>query len=132
MDMGFEEDNTIIRSMKPSHVNFGKSKIKEGHIEILNRFGYIDWVQLGGDELVPSSREEEVVVFWCLLKAGLRFRLHKTVVAVLKQFNIYVHQLTPNVIVHLGIFIWAIRSEGIKFDTKAFCEAFSHIHELHF
>jgi hypothetical protein len=31
--MDFEEDNTIIRPTKPSHVDFGKSKIKEGHIE---------------------------------------------------------------------------------------------------
>jgi hypothetical protein len=38
--MGFEDDNTIIRPMKPSHVDFEKSKIKEGHIEVLNRFGY--------------------------------------------------------------------------------------------
>jgi hypothetical protein len=48
--MDFEEDNTIIRPTKPSHVDFGKSKIKEGHIEVLNHFGYIDnidWVRLG-------------------------------------------------------------------------------------
>jgi hypothetical protein len=29
------EENTIIRPMKPSHVDFGKSKIKGGHIEYL-------------------------------------------------------------------------------------------------
>jgi hypothetical protein len=81
---------------------------------------------------VPSPREDEVVVFQCFLKAGLRFPLHKTIVAVLKRFNIYLHQLTPNAIVCLGIFIWVVRSQGIKLDTGAFYEAFSHIHELHF
>jgi hypothetical protein len=83
-------------------VDFGKSKIKEGHIEVLNCFGYIDnieWVRLGADELVPIPREDEVVMFRCFLKAGLRFPLHKTVVAVLKRFNVYLHQLTPNAIV---------------------------------
>jgi hypothetical protein len=38
--------------MKPSYVDFGKSKIKGGHIEVLNHFGCIDnvdWVRLGGD-----------------------------------------------------------------------------------
>jgi hypothetical protein len=50
--MNFEEDNTVIRPTKPSHVDFGKSKIQEGHIEVLNRFGYIHWVWLGDDELV--------------------------------------------------------------------------------
>jgi hypothetical protein len=41
-DIYIEEDNTTIHPMKPSHVNFDKSKIKGGHIEVLNRFGYID------------------------------------------------------------------------------------------
>jgi hypothetical protein len=66
MGIDFEEDNTILRLTKPTHVDFEKSKIKEGHIEIINRFDYIDnidWVRLGGDELVPSSRDNEVVVF---------------------------------------------------------------------
>lgn len=40
-DIDIEEDNTIIHPTKPSHVDFGKSKIKEGHIEVLNQFGYI-------------------------------------------------------------------------------------------
>jgi hypothetical protein len=80
-------------------VDFDKSKVIEGHIEVLNWFGYIDnveWVWLGGHELVPSPRGNKVVVFRCFLKAGLRSPLHKTVVTVLKRFNIYLHQLTPN------------------------------------
>jgi hypothetical protein len=42
-----EEDITIIYSTKPSHMDFGKSKIKGGDIEVFNWFGYIDninWV----------------------------------------------------------------------------------------
>jgi hypothetical protein len=62
-DIYIEEDNTIIHPTKSSHVDFGKSKTKEGHIEVLNRFGYIDWVRLGGDDLLPKSKEYEVVVF---------------------------------------------------------------------
>jgi hypothetical protein len=58
--------------------------------------------------------------------------LHKIVVAVLKRFNIYLHQLTPNDIVHLGIFIWVVQSQGVEPDAEAFCEASSQIHELHF
>jgi hypothetical protein len=47
-DIDIEEDNTIIRTTKPSHVEFGKSKIK-GHVEVLTRFDYVDnveWVWL--------------------------------------------------------------------------------------
>jgi hypothetical protein len=44
---------------------------------------------------VPKPKEEEFVVFQSFLKAGLRFPLHKMVVAVFIRFNIYLHQLTP-------------------------------------
>jgi hypothetical protein len=75
-----EEDNIIIRPTKPSDVDFGKSKIKGGHIEVLNRFEYIDnvdWVWLGGDDLVLNPKEDKVVMFQRFLKAGLRFPLRK-------------------------------------------------------
>jgi hypothetical protein len=69
---------------------------------------------------VPNPRQDEVVVFQSFLKAGLRFPLHKTIVVALKRFNIYLHQLTPNTIVRLEIFIWAIRSQGVELVAKAF------------
>jgi hypothetical protein len=34
-DIDIEEDSIIIQPTKPSHMDFGKSKIK-GHIEVLN------------------------------------------------------------------------------------------------
>jgi hypothetical protein len=89
-------------------------------------------LRLGGDELVLNPREDEVVMFRSFLKVGLRFPLHETVVVILKRFNIYLHWLTPNAIVPLGIFIWAVRSQGVKFDAKAFCKAFSQVQDLQF
>jgi hypothetical protein len=41
-DIDIEEDNSIIRPTKPSHVDYRKSKIKGRHIEVLTRFDYID------------------------------------------------------------------------------------------
>jgi hypothetical protein len=41
-NIDIEEDNTIIRPTKPSHVDFSKSKTKEVRIDVLNRFSYID------------------------------------------------------------------------------------------
>jgi hypothetical protein len=41
-DIDIEEDNTIICPTKPSHIDFGKSEIKGGHIEVLTKFYYID------------------------------------------------------------------------------------------
>jgi hypothetical protein len=49
-DINIEEDNTIICSTKSSHMDFRKSKIKGGHIEVLTKFDYIDnveWVWTG-------------------------------------------------------------------------------------
>jgi hypothetical protein len=47
---------------------------------------------------------------------------------VLKNFEIYLHQLTPNAIVRLNVFIWALRSQGLSPDAEAFCR----VHELHY
>jgi hypothetical protein len=61
---------------------------------------------------VSKSKEDKVVVFRISLKVGLRFPLHKVIVVVLKRFNIYIylHQLTPDVIVRIRVFIWVVRS----------------------
>jgi hypothetical protein len=47
---------------------------------------------------------------------------------VLKNFEIYLHQLTPNAIVRLSVYIWALRSQGMSPNAKAFCR----VHELHY
>ena len=63
--LDIEEDSTTIRPTKPSHVNFGKSKIK-GHIDVLNRFGYsdnVDWVRLGGDDYCRSQERTKLLCF---------------------------------------------------------------------
>ena len=46
----------------------------------------------------------------------------------LKNFEIYLHQLTPNAIVRLSIYIWALQSQGMNLDAEAFCR----VHELHY
>jgi hypothetical protein len=55
------------------------------------------------------------------MKDGLRFPLHKMLVEVLKTFEIYLHQLTPEALIKVGVFIWAMRSQGLKPDAKCFC-----------
>jgi hypothetical protein len=47
---------------------------------------------------------------------------------VLDNYEIYLHQLTPNAIVRLSIFIWALRSRGMDPNVKAFCR----VHELYY
>jgi hypothetical protein len=47
---------------------------------------------------------------------------------VLKRFEIYLHQLTPNAIVRLSIYIWALWSQGKSANDEGFCR----VHELHY
>jgi hypothetical protein len=47
-------------------------------------------------------------------------------VEVLKTFEIYLHQLTPEALIKVGVFIWAMKSRGLEPDAKCFY----NIHEL--
>lgn len=98
-------------------MDFGKSIIKGGHIQVLTNNQYIsnaDLVRLGGENTTPMPREDDVVIFQSFRKVGLWFLLLKMVVGVLKRFNIYLHHLTPNAIMRLMVFIWAVQSHGIE------------------
>jgi hypothetical protein len=79
-----------------------------------------------GDSTAPAPEENEVVVYQSFLKAGLRFPLSKFVVEVLKIFPIFLHQITPEAIIRMGMFIWAVRSQGLEPSAKCFC----NMHEL--
>ena len=58
--------------------------------------------------MVLEPKDDEVVVFKSFFKAGLRFPLYEMIGEVLKKFEIYLHQLTPNAIVRLSVCIWAL------------------------
>jgi hypothetical protein len=82
---------------------------------IMKKLGYFGeaeskLVRFVGEVVVPEPKEDEVVVFKSFFRAGLRFPLHEMIGEVLKNFKIYLHQLTPNAIVRLSVYIWALRS----------------------
>jgi hypothetical protein len=62
-------------------------------------------VRAGKDNNVPAPEENEVVIFRSFFKAGLRFPLSRFVVEVLKTFQIFLHQLTPEAILSMGVFV---------------------------
>jgi hypothetical protein len=67
---------------------------------------------VAGEKTVPTPRDDEVVIFRSFLKAGLRFPISRFVVEVLilKIYQVYLHQLTPEAIIRMGIFVWAVKS----------------------
>jgi hypothetical protein len=83
-------------------------------------------VRSGGENTLPLPKIDEVAIYRSFLKAWLRFPLHKMLVEVLKIFKIYLHQLTPEVLVKVGILILAVKSQGLEPDANCFC----NIHEL--
>jgi hypothetical protein len=124
-DAESENEGAEDRPRRPSHVVFGKSAIKQGQIDAMRGryFRDISIVRAGGENNVPLPEADEVVVYRSFMKAGLQFPLDKMLVEVLKTFEIYLHELTPEAIIKMGIYIWAMRSQGL---AKCFC----NMHEL--
>src|SRR5688572_3523368 len=117
------------RPWRPSHSVFGKSSIKQSQLDTMRGRYFRDMSIVranDGEKTVPTPEENEVVIFRSFLKAGLRFPLSSFVVEVLKTFEVYLHQLTPESIIRMGIFVWAVRSQGLEPNAKSFC----NIHEL--
>jgi hypothetical protein len=117
------------RPWRPSHAVFGKSTIKQSHLDNMRGRYFRDMSLVradNGDKTTPTPEENEVVIFRSFFKAGLRFPLSSFVVEVLKIFQIFLHQITPEAIIRMGIFVWAVRSQGLEPNAKSFCS----MHEL--
>jgi hypothetical protein len=115
-----EEDNNILSPSKPNHIEFGKSTVSEEDLVMMKKLGYFGedeskLIRFAGEEVIPEPKEDEVVVFKSFFRTwrtGLQFPLYDIIGEVFKRFEIYLHQLTPNAIVRLSVYIWALRSNG--------------------
>jgi hypothetical protein len=96
------------RPWRPSHTVLGKSTIKQSHLDNM-RGRYFQDISIvradNGDRTSPIPEEIEVVIFRSFFKAVLRFPLNRFVVEVLKIYQIYLHHLTPEAIIRMGIFV---------------------------
>jgi hypothetical protein len=132
-DSDNEDDDDILSPSKPSHIEFGKSTVKAKDLVLVKKLGYFgkhddELVRFAGEEVIPEPRNDEVVVFKSFFRAGLRFPLYEMIGEVLKKFEIYLHQLTPNAIVRLSVYIWALQSQGKSANAEGCCR----VHELHY
>jgi hypothetical protein len=124
------EDYSILIPTRPSHLDFEKSIVSEDDMPMMMKLGYFGEVEsklvrFAREETTPVSKVDEVVVFKSFFRAGLRFPLNEMIRQVLNFFEIYLHQLTPNAIVRLNVFIWALRSQGMSPDAKRSTECMS-------
>jgi hypothetical protein len=128
-----EEDYSILIPSKPSHLDFEKSTVSEADEPMMMKLGYFGeakkkLIRFAGEETTPTPKDDEIVVFKSFFRAGLWFPLNEMIEEVLDNYEIYLHQLTPNANVRLSIFIWALRSQGMDPNAEAFCR----VHELHY
>jgi hypothetical protein len=117
------------RPWRPSHSVFGKSSIKQSRLDNMRGRYFRDMSTVRADDVertVPTPEDNEVVIFRSFFKAGLRFPLNRFVVEVLEIYQVYLHQLTPEAIIRMRIFVWAVKSQGLEQNAKSFC----NIHEL--
>jgi hypothetical protein len=120
----FEEDDNGVWSSIPSHMGFRKSTIKKRHIKVMKKQDYIDTtnlIRLGEEDTILQPQRNEIVAFRSFFNVGLWFPLHKIVVEVLKKYDMYLHELTPNMIMWLGVFIWEVQSQGVEQNAESFC-----------
>jgi hypothetical protein len=127
-DVESGDEDSEDRLWRPSHTIFGKSTIKQSHLDNMRGRYFRDMsiMRVGGDNTAPAPEENEVVIFRSFFKAGLWFPLSKFVVEVLKIYQIFLHQITPEAIMRMGIFVWAVRSQGLEPSVNFFCS----MHEL--
>jgi hypothetical protein len=107
-----EDYNTLIPT-KPSHLDFEKSTVSKANVPMMMKLGYFGeaekkLIRFAREETTPKPKDDEVVVFKSFFRAGLRFPLNEMIGDVLDNYEIFLHQLTPNTIVRLSIFIWAL------------------------
>jgi hypothetical protein len=95
------------RPWRPSHAVFGKSTIKQSHLDNMRGRYFRDMsiVRADVDRAVHAPEENEVVIYRSFFKVGLRFSLSRFVVEVLKTYQIFLHQITPEAVIRMGIFV---------------------------
>jgi hypothetical protein len=128
-----EEDYNTLIPAKPSHLDFGKSTVSEADVPMMMKLGYFreaekKLIRFAEEETTPEPRNDEVVVFKSFFRAGLQFPLNEMIGEAWDNYEIYLHQLTPNAIVRPSVFIWALQSQGMDPNAEAFCR----VHELHY
>jgi hypothetical protein len=120
------------RPWRPSHAVFGKSTIRQSHLDNMRGRYFRDMSIVradNGDRNVPVHEENEVVIYRSFFKAGLRFPLSRFVVEVLKIYQIFLHQITSEAIIRMRIFVWAVRSQGLEPSAKCFCSMHKLLYE---
>lgn len=109
--------------------DFGPSRVSPSVVKAYEKRGFF----LEGDgrapkgETVPDPQPGQIVIFYDFFTAGLRFPCDPMLIEILDRFNAQLYQLTPNAIVQISKFFWAVESFGDELDV----DSFARFYELH-
>jgi hypothetical protein len=116
--------NVAAKELHPGDiVEFGVSRISSVRVQDMQQLGYFG----SGVGRVPGAEEVlepegELVVFEAFFTAGLRLPVYRFMTEVLQRFEVQVHQLTPNVVVALAKYVWAVTSYGGQPSVEVFAK----------
>jgi hypothetical protein len=119
-----ETMSDLAAELDPGHmVEFGVSWISSVRVQDMQQLGYFGnrVGRVPGAEEIPES-EGEIVVFEAFFTAGLRLPAHRFVAEVLQRFEVQIHQLTPNAMVALAKYVWAVNSYGGQPSVEVFAK----------
>jgi hypothetical protein len=110
--------------LQPGHtVEFNISRISSVRMQDMQQLGYFGngVGRVPGAEEIPEPKGE-LVVFEAFFIAGFRLPAHRFVAKVLQRFEVQVHQLTPNVVVALAKYVWAVTLYGGQPSVEVFAK----------
>jgi hypothetical protein len=115
----------------PATKVFGRSRVSERLVKVYEKMGFIEAGRgcAPDKETVPSPRAKEVIVYRDLFSAGLRFPLDAVVVRIHRNFDMYLHHLTPNAVLQLSVYMWASKTMGVSPSVENFVQAHTIHHQ---
>ena len=124
------DPSKLMKRDKPEPtLRFGPSLMSTALIESYVERGYFGegiCCPPQGEE-TSNPKEGESVVFRDFFVAGLRPPLDHVLPEILARFKVKIHQLTPNAIVQLSKFFWAVKTIRGPVSVDGFCR----LYELH-
>jgi hypothetical protein len=104
-------------------MEFDTSRISSVCVQEMQQLGYFgDGVgRVLGAEEIPEL-EGKLVVFEAFFVAGLYLPAHRFVAKVLRRFEVQIHQLTPNAVVALTKYVWAVASYSGQPSVEVFAK----------
>jgi hypothetical protein len=104
-------------------MEFGVSQISSVRMQHMQQLGYFGSRvgRVPGAEEFPEP-EGELIIFEAFFTAGLRLPAHCFVAEALQRLEVQVHQLTPNAVVALAKYVWAVTLYGGQPSVEVFAK----------